>query len=45
MKPVFSSGTRGFRVLSAYRTSTGDKFWVITEADRSSTTVLMPEDY
>ena len=34
----------GFRLLSAYRD--GDtKFWVITEADRSVTTVLLPEDY
>jgi len=35
----------GFRLLSAYRSASGEKFWVITEADRSSTTVLMPEDY
>ncbi len=34
----------GFRLMSVYRS--GDKrFWVITEADRSVTTVLMPEDY
>ncbi len=34
----------GFRLLSVYRC--GDKkFWIITEADRSVTTVLMPEDY
>ncbi|MBX3412562.1 MAG: type I restriction endonuclease subunit M [Pirellulales bacterium] len=33
------------RLLSAYRTSNGAKFWIITEADRSSTTVLMPDDY
>ncbi len=35
----------GFRILSAYRSASGDKFWIITEADRSVTTVLMPEDY
>lgn len=35
----------GFRLLSAYRSAAGEKFWVITEADRSVTTVLMPEDY
>jgi hypothetical protein len=35
----------GFRLLSVYRTETGVKFWIITEADRSVTTVLMPEDY
>ena len=34
----------GFRLLSVY--GTGDKkFWIITEADRSVTTVLMPDDY
>lgn len=35
----------GTRVLSAYRTRTGVRFWIITEADRSVTTVLLPEDY
>lgn len=35
----------GFRVLSAYRSSKGVRFWVITEADRSATTVLLPEEY
>ncbi|GAB5441336.1 MAG: hypothetical protein Fues2KO_16850 [Fuerstiella sp.] len=35
----------GFRLLSVYHASDGTKFWVITEADRSSTTVLLPEDY
>ena len=35
----------GFRLLSAYRTSVGDKVWVITEADRSSTCILLPEEY
>jgi hypothetical protein len=34
-----------FRLLSAYHARSGVKFWVITEADRSVTTVLMPEDY
>ena len=35
----------GNRILSAY-TGRGDKrFWIITEADRSYTTVMMPEDY
>ena len=34
----------GSRLLSAYR-SGGTKFWIITEADRSSTCVLLPEDY
>lgn len=35
----------GFRILSSYTTNAGEKLWVITEADRSSTTVLLPEDY
>ena len=35
----------GFRLLSAYRSADGQKFWIITEADRSSTCVLLPEDY
>lgn len=35
----------GFRLLSAYADRKGGKFWIITEADRSSTTVLLPNDY
>jgi hypothetical protein len=35
----------GFRILSAYTLSTGVKVWVITEADRSSTCILLPEEY
>lgn len=35
----------GFRLLSAYRDGKGTRFWIITEADRSVTTVLLPEDY
>jgi hypothetical protein len=34
----------GTRILSVYP-SKGVCFWIITEADRSATTVLMPEDY
>ena len=33
------------RLLSMYRTAGGTKFWVISEWDRSLTTVLLPEDY
>jgi hypothetical protein len=36
---------KGFRILSAYRTDKGEKLWVITEADRSSTTCLLPSEY
>ena len=35
----------GFRILSAYRMSDGTRLWIITEADRSVTTVLLPEEY
>ena len=35
----------GARLLSAYHTDCGRKFWIITEADRSATTVLLPEEY
>jgi len=34
----------GFRLLSAYHAANGTKFW-ITEAGRSVTTILLPEDY
>ena len=33
------------RLLSAYETESGHKIWIITEADRSATTVLFPEEY
>lgn len=36
---------KGGRLLSAYRSAGDRKFWIITEADRSATTVLLPEDY
>jgi len=36
---------QGFRLLSAYTAGNGTKFWIITEADRSATTVLLPSDY
>ena len=35
----------GFRILSAYKTFKGEKVWVITESDKSSTTILLPEEY
>lgn len=37
--------SQGYRLLSAYHDRHGVKFWVITEADRSATTVLLPDDY
>lgn len=35
----------GFRLLSAYKTKAGQTIWIITEHDRSYTTVLLPSDY
>ncbi len=35
----------GTRVLSSYTTSGGEKVWIITEADRSSTCILLPSEY
>ena len=35
----------GLRLLSVYLAADATRFWVITEADRSATTVLLPEDY
>jgi hypothetical protein len=36
---------QGFRLLSSYRTTAGERLWAITEADRSVTTLLLPEEY
>jgi len=33
------------RLFSVYHSTSGVKFWIITEWDRSVTTVLLPEDY
>ena len=35
----------GDRILSAYHDRNGVKFWIITEWDRSATTILLPSDY
>ena len=39
------SVTRQLRILSSYQLETGAKVWLITEADRSVTTFLLPEEY
>lgn len=39
------SVVEGFRLLSAYLGQNKTKFWIITEADRSVTTILLPEEY
>ena len=36
---------KGTRILSVYHAGNGTRFWIITERDRSVTTVLLPEDY
>jgi hypothetical protein len=33
------------RILSAYTTRAGERIWVLTEADRSATTILLPDEY
>lgn len=36
---------KGFRLFSSYQTSASEKIWVITERDRSVTTILLPDEY
>ena len=36
---------QGFRLLSAYSLQDQTRVWIITEADRSSTTILLPDEY
>lgn len=36
---------QALRLLSVYHSKSGTKFWIITEHDRSSTTVLLPSEY
>jgi hypothetical protein len=33
------------RIISAYRLADGSKIWIITEADRNATTILLPSEY
>jgi hypothetical protein len=35
----------GYRILSAYNLKSGQRIWIITEADRSSTCILLPSEY
>lgn len=37
--------TQGFRLFSSYVAADGTVFWIITEHDRSVTTILLPADY
>ncbi len=36
---------RALRLLSAYRLRTGERLWIITEANRSASTLLLPHEY
>ena len=36
---------QGLRLLSRYQTTKGERLWIITEADRSATTILLPSEY
>jgi hypothetical protein len=35
----------GSRLLSSYQLNRNERLWIITEADRSSTTLLLPQEY
>lgn len=35
----------GDRIFSVYHSESGVKFWIITESDRSATTILLPDEY
>jgi len=37
--------TNRTRIMSAYHAANGTEFWIITEASRLATTILLPEDY
>lgn len=37
--------TNGSRIFSSYRLASDTKIWVITESDRSCTTILLPSEY
>ena len=39
------SVARFLRILSSYHLDDGTRLWIITEADRSATTLLLPEEY
>ncbi len=40
-----SSVENGWRILSSYAINEDQNLWIITEADRSVTTLLLPEEY
>jgi hypothetical protein len=44
-KANIDAAATGLRVFSAYRISESERIWIITEADRSVTTFLLPHEY
>ena len=42
---IFSALASPLRIFSAFKTENGVKIWVISEADRSATTILLPSEY
>lgn len=44
-KANIEAAASGLRVFSAYRISESERIWIITEADRSVTTFLLPHEY
>ena len=36
---------KALRIFSAFKTANGVKIWIVTEADRSATTALLPSEY
>ncbi len=45
IEEIQRSVEHGWRILSAYRLSDGTRIWIITEATRESTTILLPSEY
>ncbi len=45
MRNEFARASGDERILSAYTLPDGERIWIITEADRTCTTVLLPEEY
>lgn len=41
----YRSLSRGLRLLSVYALPGGTRVWIITEADRSAATLLLPDEY
>jgi len=44
-KANIEAAASGLRVFSAYRINEAERIWIVTEADRSVTTFLLPHEY